>query len=689
MTADSLDMAQTPAKQRGSDEDDHATPSHALPKSAPGPRTLSPGRRTLSARFSSARSPGRSLLRSMSARADRRRQGFSPPPELKPRELKAQRKAERKTRRLFLSAAMPLPSHHADLLAWERAKGSSSSDADSMKGVHVQTEPPTYPWQYRMRVPVRKEGSLDSAEIRRARRLERESQSAAARAGARLAEQRAAAERAAFEKARADAAAREKKKKNQAIAAAIEEAGRVAEAEYSNTFTPIKDTAKLLELKTARETAKKELQAALTTSASEQKGTLTSKLGEAILNCGRTIPQLIQEWDKNNDNSISKSEFKQAIRASLRIEASNPQIENMFQHFDHDGGLTQEQLRQAVRKIFEQHKHVKENEARLRSEVETCSQQIEELTKCSQAAQEWENANARLFELRQIPSISDRLGASMDGKTKGFEEDEVDEVARQWSGDDTGVVGREAFVKQIIMMKNKGDFRIDGNKEAVDKQVDLLFDQLIEALAGKAKSADDADDGEKTLDLVAMLTMLGKNLQSHKAKEKEMQEAVVAAEAKARKLQIEYMREAAKKEKQFELARIASNEEALEENLRKRLEEDAEEARLTAAVTAARDGVVNGKFTPAVPPPTEQATGTGGGGTGGGNRRSSQESVASADGPDHRRNSRESTGSGGSADAEKRRLSRESNADAGRRNSREPAVAAADAANAADVDLAA
>ena len=24
----------------------------------------------------------------------------------------------------------------------------------------------------------------------------------------------------------------------------------------------------------------------------------------------------------------------------------------MFQHFDHDGGLTQEQLRQAVRKIF-------------------------------------------------------------------------------------------------------------------------------------------------------------------------------------------------------------------------------------------------------------------------------------------------------------------------------------------------
>ena len=592
-------------KQRGAEELGHSASSPS------GSLRASPMMRMFSAR-ASTRTSSRTSARSISARAFQQRHEFSPPREPNLREVKKQQKADKKMRQLFLSAAMPLPSHRADLGEWVRGKGSSTSrarsnkdsspDSDSMKGVHYQTEPPSYPWQYRMRVSRKERHSADGDS--RGFRSRSAADNAQTRAGARLAEQRAANERAKFEKQRVEAAARQKKATSQAHNAAIAEAGRLAEAEYSNAFTPIKDVAKLTELRTSRETRRTELLAALAASIQERDGTLKSKLGEALLTCGRTVPQLVGEWDKNNDNSISKNEFKQAIRASLRIDASNPQIETLFSTFDHDGGLTQEQLRQAVRKIFEHHKLVKEKERRLRLESEACAEQVEELNKCIQAAQDWETLNAGLAEFRLIPLLSDRLGGTLDGKTDGFATDKCEDFVKQWSMDEPGLIGRENFAKQIVLMKNKGDFRIDGTKGDVDQQVEGMFDHLVAELVatgaagGRTSTGDDEGNG-KVIDLEAMLKLLKTKTTTHKAQEAGMSEEVANAEAKARALQVAYMRETAKKEKEFELSRNASNETIAAENLRKRLEEDEEEARLTsntAAVTKPNDPLANLRY---------------------------------------------------------------------------------------------
>ena len=65
---------------------------------------------------------------------------------------------------------------------------------------------------------------------------------------------------------------------------------------------------------------------------------LLNRLGGAILKRGMTVGELITEWDRNKDGQISKIEFKQAIRNSLSISATNPEIDALFARIDADGG---------------------------------------------------------------------------------------------------------------------------------------------------------------------------------------------------------------------------------------------------------------------------------------------------------------------------------------------------------------
>ena len=64
---------------------------------------------------------------------------------------------------------------------------------------------------------------------------------------------------------------------------------------------------------------------------------LTRRLGEAILNRGISTAALIKEWDKDGDGELSKIEFKQAVRLTLAIKASNDQIDDIFDMLDVDG----------------------------------------------------------------------------------------------------------------------------------------------------------------------------------------------------------------------------------------------------------------------------------------------------------------------------------------------------------------
>ena len=488
------------------------------------------------------------------------------------------------------------------MMPWARSKGSlparpgsdgpGSSSNDPMKGVFVQTEAPEFPWQYRMRVSPDKErrlrqgeslGSAYAAEKRRREAQEKLSREKAAqsRAAARLAEQRAQGQRALLEKTRAEAAARQRRATAQADAAAIAEAGRLAEAELSNPLTPIKDYAQLVQMRNEREATRAEVLAAHAASLNRREGSMKFKLTEAIQLTRKSIAKLMSEWDKNiHENQLTKLKFKQSVRLTLKLDATDPQIESLFDSLE--GGVTGSvevpALRKALRTLFEECIRVKEIEACLKQESDACAEQIEDLTECAQAAQEWETLNTKLTELHQLPPIQDRLGVMVDEKTKGFQREACDELAKRWGADDKGVINRDTFARQIMMIKNKGEFRIDGSKAEVDHQIDTMFSQLADQSGGR--SGMHGESGDKVLDIRAAFVFLGNNVKAHKERESQVQSQVTSAEAKARSLQIAYLREKAKKDKQFDLIKAVNSDEAIAELLKKRHAEDDEEANI-------------------------------------------------------------------------------------------------------------
>ena len=112
---------------------------------------------------------------------------------------------------------------------------------------------------------------------------------AAAKAAARLAEQRAAGDKAELERQKAEKAARQRKVTAQANAAAISEAARLAESAAASS--PIKSVKELEEMKFARGKLREERLAECAVVTKEREDSLRFKLGEAIITRGISIPQ--------------------------------------------------------------------------------------------------------------------------------------------------------------------------------------------------------------------------------------------------------------------------------------------------------------------------------------------------------------------------------------------------------------
>jgi Ca2+-binding EF-hand superfamily protein len=69
-------------------------------------------------------------------------------------------------------------------------------------------------------------------------------------------------------------------------------------------------------------------------------GGLQRKLGEAMMARGISPTALVKEWDKNGDGELSKIEFKQAVRLTLNLKASNDEIDEIFDSLDKNGDGT-------------------------------------------------------------------------------------------------------------------------------------------------------------------------------------------------------------------------------------------------------------------------------------------------------------------------------------------------------------
>jgi hypothetical protein len=80
-----------------------------------------------------------------------------------------------------------------------------------------------------------------------------------------------------------------------------------------------------------------ELREILLADEAELRESLPRRLGEALLGRGVGPNQILKEWDKNGDGNLSKIEFKQAVRLSLQLRASNDEVDAMFDMLDKDG----------------------------------------------------------------------------------------------------------------------------------------------------------------------------------------------------------------------------------------------------------------------------------------------------------------------------------------------------------------
>lgn len=73
------------------------------------------------------------------------------------------------------------------------------------------------------------------------------------------------------------------------------------------------------------------------TVASTMSGTLERKMGIATNKIQMSVQDLVRSWDINKDGDIQPIEFRKAIRNSLKIQATNQEIDDLFKSLDLDG----------------------------------------------------------------------------------------------------------------------------------------------------------------------------------------------------------------------------------------------------------------------------------------------------------------------------------------------------------------
>jgi len=65
---------------------------------------------------------------------------------------------------------------------------------------------------------------------------------------------------------------------------------------------------------------------------------LKRRLGEAILARGVSVHELMKEWDRNGDGDINRTEFKKAVRQSLKMKMTDAELATLYdESFDPEG----------------------------------------------------------------------------------------------------------------------------------------------------------------------------------------------------------------------------------------------------------------------------------------------------------------------------------------------------------------
>lgn len=226
------------------------------------------------------------------------------------------------------------------------------------------------------------------------------------------------------------------------------------------------------------------------------------------------LAELIRSWDKNNDGEISPMEFRQAVRGSLNLKASNEEIDTLFKSFDADGSgkLDLKELKPALRALQDAAAAGMSEAETWLSAADECKKRAIALSEAAEmmtAIERDEKAYAALqFGAQKTPN---RFAAAMARRNL-----KVDDAIHNWPG--VAVVPGEAakctksqFVKGVLELKvpstpasdieawfdeehPKPDLGVPGKLSLFLKPV------LLATVAGFEQNQREMDDMQKTID---------------------------------------------------------------------------------------------------------------------------------------------------------------------------------------------
>ena len=253
--------------------------------------------------------------------------------------------------------------------------------------------------------------------------------------------------------------------------------------------------------------------------------TLGMKLGEVLSTRAIKVDDLMEEWDRNHDNAVSRGEFRIHVRRLL-AEVDGKAIDALFTSLDADssGELERNEVKSALKRMAKEHEQRVGTEQRARQHAQRLREAALVWSSAAEESAALEDAERTLEALRKGGSAASRLGTLLCARNTN-----LNDMLVQWDVNGDGFVDRSEFVQRLADL---------GLEEQVAAEQEELFDSFD-------------NDGSSTLDLMELKAAL-KELQhaaaSHVAAQA-AEEAVVSelyavaktAQAKATKATAEAM----------------------------------------------------------------------------------------------------------------------------------------------------
>ena len=179
------------------------------------------------------------------------------------------------------------------------------------------------------------------------------------------------------------------------------------------------------------------------------------------------------------------------------------------------------------------------------------------LDKCIASAAKWDDLTQRLVEHKARSAMEVVVGTIFNEKLSQGSTPE--ELAQKFGGTD-GWLSREEFVKGFVLMKNTGEFRIEGSSLELKNRFEATFDMLQGAAdAEKPKpertiaGAKSAGGKDAKLDVRLAIEHLRQFAVSHMEEETWLRGEEASLMDAAKSLQVEYAEMAAVAEQVYEL----------------------------------------------------------------------------------------------------------------------------------------